>query len=476
MVKRAKIKSNIIFLLFSIIVLIILKPERLSQFSAPLNLSFSVLILINVIFFLSNVINNYKTWLRYDVLFLIGFLIVHFQIPLLASLNVEPENPNYIWINKDIVNFASWLSSVSISLWLVGFLLYSNGGKEKRIIVEFNKRKSTFFYYDLVLLLLLISFLYTVGGDFLSGSYSGTRNYGEGAVYILLLLRIALYLRLIYFFRLGKFSGLGSVMSSLIRNKLLFIVVVLYLLIFLQAGDRGPIMQLVILILGGYSIFVKKISFRFLLVVIAFGAVLFTLIRYGRTRDASQRELNIVSQGIENFTNNDVPFNPTNELATSVRILYRALDVVPTSHPFLFGETFVADLVGIIPFGASTYISLYRIPTMYTSSSNFFTYLGQGPFPNYGEGSEIIGDIYINFGVLGVFILMFGFGYLVSFLSYKTFHQKSFLHTIVYLLLLTGSIYINRSNFLDPAKLVVWALIINFLFLKSWGANGTRKG
>src|SRR5690606_17602100 len=126
------------------------------------------------------------------------------------------------------------------------------------------------------------------------------------------------------------------VFFALLEHRWLFLISIIYFLMFLYVGDRGPIMQLGITYLLCYTLFQKRISFVKLFTIIIVGATFFTIIEYGRTRDATYREGNILTVGYDNFTKSDTQFNPTNELATSVRILYRALDVVPDYHPFLY--------------------------------------------------------------------------------------------------------------------------------------------
>ena len=170
---------------------------------------------------------------------------------------------------------------------------------------------------------------------------------------------------------------------------------------------------------------------------------------------------------MDNVNNSDVSINPTQELANSIRILYKALDVVPDSHPYLFGVTILFDIIAVVPFGPSFFVEATGLPLMYQSTPNFFTILGQGDFFVYGEGSEIIADLYVNFGFYGVLIVMFFFGYFMSFLSVKAMINKKEIAVIVFLILSASAIYINRANFLMPLRDVSYALILNFILLRN---------
>lgn len=190
-----------------------------------------------------------------------------------------------------------------------------------------------------------------------------------------------------------------------------------------------------------------------------------SLLSLGRSRDG-RSEKGILESGYEKFSKNSDNLFFTEELATSNRILYRALDVVPDKHPYLFGSTFVSEIVGVIPFGGSTYMSLTGTPDIYRSSSYFFTILGQGNSFSYGEGSEILADIYINFGFYGVLILMFALGYLISNITFKFSDKQNHIYLISYVILAMGSLYLNRSHYLDPLKILIYAIILDRILTK----------
>src|SRR5690606_7622741 len=144
--------------------------------------------------------------------------------------------------------------------------------------------------------------------------------------------------------------------------------------LFLIAGDRGPVLQIASINLVAYTLFYKLIKGRTLIVCFFLGAVLFGILKEGRTRDANERSGNIFSEGYEAYL--EQKFNPTDEFASSIRILYRALDVVPEQHSYLYGTTLISNTLDVIPFSSV----FYDVPVMYRSSTLFFTVLGQGKY------------------------------------------------------------------------------------------------
>lgn len=462
---RRRIFFNIFFVVASIIVCVLFVPTKFEVFDNNINFILPFIGLINVLVFLSTSTKITNSWIGYDTLFLIGFVIVHFQIPFFASMGIEPSFPDFVWINKNVVNYATWLSLLAILVWMLGFWLsslkrvkYKISDTEKPYKVDTRK-------IDILLLVLFLAFLGLVGSEFLSGSYNGGDNWGAGTAYVYILLRAVIILKLIYFFINNKHSHKGKLWNSIIRDKVFVIVLVSFVFIFFVSGDRGPVLDVSVIIGLLYSIFYKRIKLSTFIFAIIIGSFLMTLLSLGRFRENTSNS-SILSAGLENFNKEGDNIIVTEELAMSTRILYRAIDVVPDEHPYLYGATFISEIVGVIPFGGSTYMALTGVPELYRSSSYFFTILGQGAFFTFGEGTEILADIYINFGFYGVLVLMFLLGYFISYVTYKFTFGRKHVFIICYVVLVMGALYLNRSHYLDPFKVLIYTIVIDKFLTK----------
>lgn len=457
-----------ILLLLILIILILLTPNRYESFSKELVFTYSVLYLLSLIIFLFYNRNKDGNWFRFDVMFLLGFTIVHFQIPYLSSINIEPLNPSFIWINRNVVNFATWMSSVAIIFWMLGYNFYNNYKFKKKPLFKFDKFKFDKFKFDFLLVLSFVIFLILVGKEFFTGKVQGTDSWGSGAVYLYLIFSKLLYLRIIYFFfELKKRTSLKTIYISFFSNKILAVVYILNIVFFLSIGDRGPVMKAVLILLGMYAIFIRPIKFKTLVLFIILGSFTFMILGLGRGEKviSNYGNENIFERGISEFFEKKDDNNFTDELASSVRIQYRALDNVPNDHPYLLGSTFLFSFTNLIPFGGGLIIESSEIPKIYTDTSLFFTYLGQGNFSTWGEGSEILADIYVNFGIFGVFIVFFIFGFLAKKIYFYA-NEKNILYIIIYSSFLMSAIYINRSYLLYPLKDVIYMLFFHYLFTK----------
>lgn len=442
-------------------------PDRVSSFSNTLNLFYSLVFIFNILFFFNKIRKVDRNWMRLDVLFLIGYIIVHFQIPFLAALNIEPDQPSFIWINKQVVNYATWMSAFAGILWMLGYSHTFHDQIQNKKPLFRSSIKLNLFKYDMILLSIFLLFLGLVGNSLFRGVYDGGGSWGTGANHIFVILRVMLYLRIIYFFSIFQpNSSIKQIFFKIFSYKVFSGVLIMYTLLFLLSGDRGPVLQVGLLSAGAYTIYIRPIGFKRLMLLMFLGAFIFTLLRYGRGRDHTEFENgNIIERGYSSYSASEQGFNVTDELASSVRIQYRALDVVPDRHPYLNGLTFLTMSIGTIPFAGSTVIELFDIPNQYKSSPMFFTFLGQGSFHSYGEGSEILADIYVNFGIYGVFVLMLFFGLFSGNITQKA----SSLHlnyVIILLFILTYALYMNRGMLLTPLKDVVYALVINYIVFK----------
>lgn len=454
---------KMIIYIYTLLILVALKPDRVELFSGKLNIIFSFIYFFLIAFFLIYHRKLDKNWMRFDVLFLIGYTIVHIQIPLLAAFGIEPAKPSFVWINKDVVNFATWMSVVSINLWMIGYSFFLTNNKLKRSN-KYSLVKKDFKAIDYVILLMFLGLIFSAGTVILSGVYNLSK-WGGAGVYFLMALSSLIYLRIIYFFRsLPKGISIKNIYKTFIKNKIFISVLTIYFILFLFTGSRGEILRVVLISALSYSIFIRNISFKSIFIAVLVGSFIFTLMGLGRVRESSSNlQGNLFERGYTTFTQTDKRGNVTEELASSVRIQYRALDTIPKYYPYLYGKTYVGGLFGVIPFGSSFVVNTFNIETKYLDSAYYYTYLGQGDNPSYGEGSEILADLYLNFGLIGTFLLMLLFG-LYSGKCYLGMRRSQIIYVLLYSILLISALSINRGTIFYIYKSSFYILLFHFVF------------
>lgn len=459
---------SLVVTILIIIVMVFLVPPRYSLRDDGFLLFLVIVTLFSSSIYLIGIYKITRSWLSFFSLFLLGYVIVNYQVILLSICGIEPSKPSFIWINPLVVNYSTWLSSIAINSFILGSILYFINKAKNTVQVKYEKFQVNLKAYDYFLIVALGTFGLLVGKEFLSGRYDGGSNWGAGASYVFIILRCSVILRIIYFFKLRneKSNKRESLYSALQHNKIFALVYLVYVGLFLQSGDRGPMIEILVVTLISYSMFYKSISLGKLILIGSIGIVLMTLVRLGRT-SFDNVEGNILERGINNFQNSESDsFLFTDELASSVRILYRAVDVVPSKHDYLYGTTMVFDAIAGIPFASRLLFSSIEVPVMYRSSTYFFTVMGQGNFYTYGEGSQFVGDIYINLGVYGVIFLMFLFGAFISFIFNSHRENKNFILVIFYISICGAAIYMNRSVFFFPFQIAIYLYVLHLVFSK----------
>lgn len=142
-----KYQNLIIYLSLITLILSLFIPSLNENMEASTNLFFSVATFFSIIFYLYTFKNIYKSWVRFETLFLIGYIIVHFQIPFLYSLGIQPSVPSFVWLNKQVVNYATWFSAISIHLWMIGSTFYIIKNSKKESIKNISSILRSDFYH-----------------------------------------------------------------------------------------------------------------------------------------------------------------------------------------------------------------------------------------------------------------------------------------------------------------------------------------
>ncbi|TXD51438.1 O-antigen polymerase [Polaribacter sp. IC063] len=461
--KVIKLYKKIILLL--IICLFFLKPELKSVISPRLMTFYSLIYIIALILHFFNYSSNKKkiNWFRIDVFFLLGFSIVHFQWPVMYGISgVSPEFTSIIWVDENYVNYGTWASAVGGLAWVLGF--------STRIFKQSMKKYFFYFKYNKLLnftIGLFILFVITAGKSFLTGGVykgDGGSSSGDGiAAYIQLLYSISIILLTAVIILDKKKQYEGNVFKWFLNFDIKFLILFFsYIILFLLIGDRGgPVLLFLTtsIIIGSI---IKPINFRTLITTVAAGSIVLTLISLGRSEKSG---IGIFTAGAEKFEFSS-GYDNTLELANSIRTLYRAVSNVPERHNYFYGKLWRSDLLAIIPFSQSFFLSLTEAKRYEMSSSGYITYLTFGLNPHSGEGTSLIADIYLNFGILGVLFFMYLLGMFFKKIDVELYSNNNFKWLVVAAILASLSISLSRNGLFVMVRPVLWSLLLVSLLVK----------
>lgn len=464
--KVSLIIGFIVLILSSIITIFLVPDQKIGMIDTHLINIYTLIAIINIIVFLRTVNKYIKTWVRFDLFFLIGFFIVHYQtVFLFTYLDIQPRQYNF-WTNKNVVTYGIWFTNLAVFSWMLGYYVYFFKLKKipkrvsfkKNIIVKYTP------FFDTIIIAFFMIFAVLVGSSFWSGSYEGASNWGAGATYVFLILRTLFTLRIVYFFieNEEKLNNIVNIRSIIFKNRVFILSFLFYNLIFFIQGDRGPVMQMGLLVIACYTIFIRDVSFTKIFSGIVFAALVFTIVGLGRSSDATSRDDSMLSTGIDKLQDEKNSIIPTDELAWSGSLFFKALDLNREGNAHLNGVTFFNNIIDVIPMSSL----VYNPPKYLKSSTSYFTFIYKGPNAKFGVGSAIIADLYINFGFWITLLIFFLFGLLMSKMTIQAHLYKNFNWILVYIIMMSLSVYINRANFLTPLKYIFYLLVFSKIFTK----------
>ena len=126
-------KQQVVFLyMLMICIMFYLKPEIPSDINNPLLYVYMIIVVLaTVVHFIRYSSKNFFTITN---LFLLGFIVVHFQWPIMLSFSdIEPpvfqlSRGSYIYIN-----YGTWLSCMGLIAWFLGYAIANKKLDDSRV-------------------------------------------------------------------------------------------------------------------------------------------------------------------------------------------------------------------------------------------------------------------------------------------------------------------------------------------------------
>jgi oligosaccharide repeat unit polymerase len=447
--------------------LILLLTSGVLYIFAPNYYSFNYCLWLLVLFIISSIITIRYTvddgnFLTFHVLFLLSFFFVNFVYPVI----LYPKNPFYFSVFKK--PFDQLIITKTTALALLGICSYNFGA-----VLRFRKENGTkpdsdtnfntiqFLLTNWVYLMFFLILLFA-GSEMLKGNFGSTSKIPSG---LLVIFQVSIGLSVIIILSSKIFEGRILVLLWKFNKPVLFILLC-FLLLFIYTGDRGPVLQLLLIAIGGFSLYVKKIKIKYFIMIVLLGMFVFTFISYARSKNVTETK----QQGVGNFIDRGMRriklesfFDMGMDLIVNNRNLYVGVEYA-NNEGYNYGKSMFNYLFAPVPFLPSIMTEIFfHSPPKELTSAYIITKQAES---TYGLGSNIIADLYMAFGVFGVFVFMFFLGYIVSLIMTKAKENRNLNYTIAYLFLLSFSVYLPRTSIFDPFRHIVWAILL-FIFLKN---------
>lgn len=433
-----------IFIILSIISLFIyiLHPNK---YVYSYNLLCLVFYLGSVVLFL--LFKNKKNYFDFDILFLTTSFFAFFAYPAL----IYPINPSYFFVfdivfDHNVISQATALALLGLILYMTGSLFYSAPKKHHATIGFYPLKRFT-----LIVGILFTLFLLLGGYSYYIDLYSGNNPTGGGIYAYINVLLITFMLVSIDIQYCNLIYKDSSNLNIKFTYKPLIFLLLAYVIIILSTGSRTVPLQIVLAVLGLYTIYYKNLSFKKSFIVIGIG--IFTLASISYTRSGGGKIENIYDAFIDIIIVN--------------RNSFAAIEYVD-SHGYTYGSSMLSYILQPIPFGQSIIFDIFGLDPRYTSSARLFTTEAFGPVRSMGLGTNIIADIYLSFGVIGVMSFMLFAGWFVAKSKYLATYRMNYM--IIYTVLMANSVFLVRAEFFYCLQEIIWALILFYftkpLFLK----------
>lgn len=248
-------------------------------------------------------------------------------------------------------------------------------------------------------------------------------------------------------------ANFGVLTTALLLMSLFFII-----------GDRGLVIIAGITLVAVYSVMVKRIRPVLFVLGIIVGSLLMFVVRETRTSEASLRS-----------GDNTAFVNSANDALSGAGVLTIFSDLTNIHRELYIGYDYY-EHVGLIEPRQWLIVPFYPLPVvpnmmsqaMFGKSMNeikpgvilndYVAYTGHGHF-----GIHCVIDIFMRWGIVGVFIFFYLWGYIVK--SLAVTKSKNYIGMALYIILLASAIRIPRAPILDMLRVFAYVIFL------AWAAS-----
>jgi oligosaccharide repeat unit polymerase len=459
MIYNQKVKS--FFFLFLILIVCVLIPDYKTEM-VVFKLRLYIIILVLSLYYHAT-INLSLNWFRIDLIFLLGFSIVHFQwVWMISFTGITPDFFLRDPVNYYYITYGTWLSLIGILSWMFGYNMINTEVNTKKS--EMNLNYNALLYFNFIILFLFLVF---AGDSYLNGSvYKGLTNEKQltgVSIYFYIILNLSsIVLLSASILKVTVKENLSFIKLFNMMDKKFIIFSMLYVFIFIYSGDRGGAIRYVFCFLILYGMFIQPISLKRFFLIIVLGSVVVSLLGIGR---AISDGGNILALGMANSELSSFS-DSTIELANSARVLHYSLDHISSSEGYLYGKLWLGHVLALIPFAQSFYLEISGDLAYELTSAEYITYIIYGKNSINGAGSGLIAEFYLNFGFFGVLICSFLFGIFVKLSVNGLMVSKNSFWVASGAVLSSYVFYISRGGIELRPFLWSWLILVIFTVRK----------
>lgn len=400
-----------------------------------------------------------------SLLFVGGYFIVFFQKYLDLILGfISPYNTLFASILT--ITKCALISYCGLLAFLIGYINMHIKVSTKNRTVFSIVPLGPFKFLFVLSTLLYVFYNYRYA---LSQSYSQEILEAQAGTMILysnIVFQVVVFAYFAYFSVNRRGKGLGWISYAKEIGGTIHVCLLVYIFMVLLTGDRGPVIMITLVYFGGYLFYLQKdYSWVRLLIVILVSLVFFSTLGEARKLDKNISFAERMIQGRDSLNEHQTILPQTAELAGSVSTLHYSVLYVPDKYPYLLGSFQIRQIFSAIPFFNHVVYQFTDSHFRYTSSSFYITWLIQGEYYTYGSGSSCNADLYLSWGLWGVIIGLFLWGYIIQYIEFKWASKAvSPVMAIIIQYFLGYSIYVCRDSLLVFLNFMVFTILFDFIY------------
>ncbi len=399
-----------------------------------------------------------KTFFSFNLLFWISMFFTTYFVPLFilpsglrSSLDFYANKCSAMVVFAMSLYYAGWSSAYTKKRM--------KGYAEKCSIIVSKKVVKTLNMFS-VLVTLLYIYQFVV---FLRSSSIEDNDIGLGFTYTLIqsVLCVSLIVSTVY-----NSNHVKSLSSYLANNSILLSCYIIIIITSVLIGDRTMPIYLSLCMMGGYIVYIKRISLfaQWALIVVA-ASVMITI---GKTRmtDSSFREGGLSSIGsttVKTISDTEAAIDLFSDFVPATSALYACVDWRERNNNQLFYPLKILK----IPFAPIPYIptlmsrAIWGVENSEMSSATLTSrhFNEHVTTINGGLGTHGVGDIYVSWGVIGLIVVFFFFGVILG-TSQRELYDNIY-WSLTYFAFLSNALYIPRASILDNYR----AIMFEFIFI-----------
>ena len=243
-----------------------------------------------------------------------------------------------------------------------------------------------------------------------------------------------------------------------------YVLTLIYLMLVMISGDRGPMLDIIIAFSLGFIIINRKRPKILILVVVGIFAIIslkYLSFLRNNTDALSIEKLGAISERMSRFHEDNLPVIGDMREMSDVVDAYHLVYEFGESYSIIYGFGTLTQILAVLPGFRYIIMKVTGIPpSLYSTSEIATTLLGS----SYGAGTTCVADAYYNFGFFGTIIFFIIVGYYLRKLDLSIYQKgcKLFIFIVAFCFFVK-SIYLGRSYMLQPVTLIIYTFLMVLL-------------